>query len=235
MWILSLFLYPVLKRVTATLKNTTIRLEHLIPGSDRGIATIIKIDSLKYYNEAGSDPSEQSASTPDADNTPPAAFSIASYATHHFTIDGVSFFTEEFRIVDEEVGDVLVSPDLLPGNPDLSETYNFTQWFQPTIFKSMGISEDQFHSTMSELPEVNVEKYEVPRIEDDVSENESQSDENEERPPAMHSSEPVMFGQLTGKQTIILKIKVSCFNKPCNTIYYSLSDFLYFCCTSIIQ
>lgn len=91
----------------------------MIPDTDRGIAIIIKIQSLQYKNEAGGDPaasdassSSSSASTSgqrDADYEPPEAFSIASYATHHIVIDGMSFYTEEFRIADAEMGQVLVS------------------------------------------------------------------------------------------------------------------------------
>lgn len=82
----------------------------MIPDTDRGIAIIIKIQNLQYKNEANetlSDPS--SSGQHDVDYEPPEAFSIASYATHHIEIEGVSFYTEEFRIADPEMGQVLVS------------------------------------------------------------------------------------------------------------------------------
>lgn len=105
--------FTVLNRVTARLTNSTIRLEYLIPDTDRGIAIIIKIQTLQYKNEANenmSDPTSSGASGQrDADYEPPEAFSIASYATHHIVIEGVSFYTEEFRIADADAGQVLVS------------------------------------------------------------------------------------------------------------------------------
>lgn len=107
----------ILNRVTARLTNSTIRLEYMIPDTDRGIAIIIKIQTLQYKNEANetlSDPSSTSSASSstgqhDVDYEPPEAFSIASYATHHIEIEGVSFYTEEFRIADADGGQVLVS------------------------------------------------------------------------------------------------------------------------------
>lgn len=87
----------------------------MIPDTDRGIAIIIKIQNLLYKNEANetlSDPSSPSSGQHDAEYEPPEAFSIASYATHHIEIEGVSFYTEEFRIADAEMGQVLVSEHL---------------------------------------------------------------------------------------------------------------------------
>lgn len=110
----------VLSRVTAKLVNTTIRLEYLIPDTDRGIAIIIKINSLEYKNEAGADPVDNR-------NATDQPFTISSYSTYHLIVEGVSFYTEEFRISNEK---------------KMTET-----------FSSMSTVEDQFQSTMSVLPE----------------------------------------------------------------------------------
>lgn len=72
----------------------------------------------------------------------------------------------------------------------------------------MGMAEEQFHSTMSELPEVH--SSEEPRLEDDVSDSESEGsqDSQEEEGPTLYSSEPVMFGEMRGKHEMRIKIKV---------------------------
>lgn len=72
----------------------------------------------------------------------------------------------------------------------------------------MGMAEEQFHSTMSELPEVA--RNEEPRLEDDdESDNESEgSQDSQEQAPTMYSSEPVMFGEMRGKHEMRIKIKV---------------------------
>lgn len=70
----------------------------------------------------------------------------------------------------------------------------------------MGMAEEQFHSTMSELPEVTSKE---PRLEDDVSDSESEdSQDSQDQAPAVYSSEQVMFGEMRGKHEMRIKIKV---------------------------
>lgn len=71
----------------------------------------------------------------------------------------------------------------------------------------MGMAEEQFHSTMSELPEVTISK--EPRLEDDVSDTESEDSQDSQAPgPTLYSSEQVIFGEMRGKHEMRIKIKV---------------------------
>lgn len=92
----------VLNRIKAKLVNTEIRLEYLPPDSDCGVALIVKVKSIEYQNEAGSDPPDRSSesNSPDDPNqqSKQKSFLIATHATHHITMEGITFYTEEFRI-----------------------------------------------------------------------------------------------------------------------------------------
>lgn len=74
----------------------------------------------------------------------------------------------------------------------------------------MGMAEEQFHSTMSELPEVNVSQ--EPRLEDDVSDSESEgsqdSQDSQDEGPTVYSSEKIIFAEMRGKHEMRIKIKV---------------------------
>uniref|UniRef100_A0A182PNM0 Autophagy-related protein 2 n=1 Tax=Anopheles epiroticus TaxID=199890 RepID=A0A182PNM0_9DIPT len=112
----------VLNRIKAKFLDTEVRIEYLSPEGDRGVAVIVKIKSIDYQNEAGNDPpdrtpksSTSSSSGSDvSDHTVTGgsggsggggrqqqqqkSFLIATHATHHITIEGITFYTEEFRI-----------------------------------------------------------------------------------------------------------------------------------------
>ncbi|XP_058813814.1 autophagy-related protein 2 homolog B [Topomyia yanbarensis] len=95
----------VLNRIKAKLINTEIRIEYLPPESDSGVALIVKIKSIEYQNEAGSDPpdhqdasNEDSSSTQQHQQSKQKSFLISTHVTHHISMEGVTFYTEEFRI-----------------------------------------------------------------------------------------------------------------------------------------
>lgn len=93
----------VLNRIKARLVNTEIRLEYLPPDSDCGVALIVKVKSIDYQNEAGNDPPErQSSDTASEDQheqrSKQKSFLISTHATHHISMEGITFYTEEFRI-----------------------------------------------------------------------------------------------------------------------------------------
>lgn len=52
--------------------------------------------SLQYRNEAGSDKPEEPATEKGDDDK--SVFTISTYSTHHVKMDGITFYTEEFRI-----------------------------------------------------------------------------------------------------------------------------------------
>lgn len=59
--------------------------------------------SLVYRNEAGSDlPDDPAADKEDDDKN---VFTLSTYSTHHVKMEGITFYTEEFRIenIDTEV------------------------------------------------------------------------------------------------------------------------------------
>ncbi|XP_058467736.1 autophagy-related protein 2 homolog A [Malaya genurostris] len=94
----------VLNRIKARLVNTEIRIEYLPPDSDSGVALIVKIKSIDYQNEAGNDPPDRqdTASSEDSSNTQQQSkqksFLISTHVTHHISMEGITFYTEEFRI-----------------------------------------------------------------------------------------------------------------------------------------
>lgn len=56
--------------------------------------------SIQYQNEAGGDPPDKDDS--DDSKKQQNAYSISTYATHHITMEGITFYTEEFRIYNDK-------------------------------------------------------------------------------------------------------------------------------------
>lgn len=142
--------------------------------------------SLEYKNEAGGDPPDNPGTTRDTSDD--KAFTISSYSTHHISMEGISFYTEEFRIVDGK--------SVVPQ------------------FQSMTLSsDDQFRSTISEEPQSRRSSSattERPN-DSDVSDVESEvgDDGSCTAEPTVYCSEPIMFGQMNGLQNIRIKMKVN--------------------------
>ncbi|XP_049531977.1 autophagy-related protein 2 homolog B [Anopheles darlingi] len=145
----------VLNRIKAKLFDTEIRIEYLAPEGDRGVAVIVKIKSIDYQNEAGNDPPDRSPKSSSSSSSSDASghtvtgggskhqqqqqqksFLIATHATHHITIEGITFYTEEFRI----------------DSPRLRRQRTAVNAATCAAGESM-ISSEQFLSTISNLPE----------------------------------------------------------------------------------
>ncbi|XP_049276708.1 autophagy-related protein 2 homolog A isoform X1 [Anopheles funestus] len=145
----------VLNRIKAKLYDSEIRIEYLSPEGDRGVAVIVKIKSIDYQNEAGNDPPDRSpkASTSSSSGSDVSdhtitggsrhqqqqqkSFLIATHATHHITIEGITFYTEEFRI----------------DNPRTRRHQQRTTDAEPTVpaYGESMIDSEQFRSTISHM------------------------------------------------------------------------------------
>ncbi|XP_053661405.1 autophagy-related protein 2 homolog A [Anopheles marshallii] len=149
----------VLNRIKAKLYDSEIRIEYLSPEGDRGVAVIVKIKSIDYQNEAGNDPPDRSPKTSTSSSSgsdvsdhtitggsrhqqQQKSFLIATHATHHITIEGITFYTEEFRI----------------HNPRTRrhQQQQRTADAEPSVLPSYGesmIDSEQFRSTISHMSE----------------------------------------------------------------------------------
>lgn len=150
----------------------------------KGVFNFVFLYSLEYKNEAGGDPPDNPGTTRDTSDD--KTFTISSYSTHHITLEGISFYTEEFRIVNV-----------------------------PTVlqqFQSMTLSsDDQFRSTITETSQSRRSSNATDRpadsdvsdCESDVSANGSGSAE-----PTIYYSEQIMFGRMNGSHNLRIKMKV---------------------------
>ncbi|XP_053671919.1 autophagy-related protein 2 homolog A [Anopheles nili] len=147
----------VLNRIKAKLFDTEVRIEYLAPEGDRGVAVIVKIKSIDYQNEAGNDPPDRSPKTASSSSSgsdvsdytvtggggrhqQQKSFLIATHATHHITIEGITFYTEEFRI----------------DNPRLRRQQQHRAMAADTVvpeFAESMIASEQFRSAISNLSE----------------------------------------------------------------------------------
>jgi autophagy-related protein 2 len=93
----------VLARIKARLKDTELRLQYVSPESETGVVLIIKIESIVYQNEDGSNTTDQSAEEGDEASGQGGGgekILLSTYTTHHIKFEGITFYTEEFRIHD---------------------------------------------------------------------------------------------------------------------------------------
>ncbi|XP_055617380.1 autophagy-related protein 2 homolog B [Toxorhynchites rutilus septentrionalis] len=138
----------VLNRVKARLINTTLRIEYLPPDSDCGIALIVKIDSIGYNNEAVNDaPKQRQPEADDEQNQQQQqqqqqqanrkSLPSANYDTHNISMEGITFYTEEFRIHD-------------PRRQQQKQRRKQEFYDNP----GSSVYSEQFLSTMSELPDL---------------------------------------------------------------------------------
>lgn len=176
----------VLNRIKANLVNTTIRLEFILPKSERGIAIIITIKRIEYKNEAGADPPQTSPTKEEEAKNDPTdsqkTHLLSSYATHNIRLEGIVFYTEEFRIE------------------------------KPTDKRDTGTSSAQFYSTISQLPET--EQFISSRKSYDESDSESDTDsktESEKPDPnaKIHTTKAIQICRMEGVQELRLKMKQS--------------------------
>jgi autophagy-related protein 2 len=93
----------VLARIKARLKDTELRLQYVSPESETGVVLIIRIESIEYQNEDGSNTTDQSGGDGGDDGQGGQGeekILLSTYTTHHIKFEGITFYTEEFRIHD---------------------------------------------------------------------------------------------------------------------------------------
>lgn len=106
-------------------------------------------------------------------------------------MEGITFYTEEFRIDNGETATTIAKPT--------------------EIDQSM--ANEQFYSTISELPETEQCNYEQGKIrrESSVEADNEQSDsdtEDDQQLPVVYHSDRIKFGEISGKQEIRITMKV---------------------------
>lgn len=144
-------------------------------------------NSLEYKNEAGEDPPDKPLP---GDNTSEmdeqTRFSLLTYTTHHITMEGITFYTEEFRIDNRETE---AATNTKPTETDQS------------------MANEQFYST-TELPET--EQCQI-SVEPENEQSDSDTEDDQQLPAAYHSDQ-IKFGEITGKQEIRITMKVFTLN-----------------------
>lgn len=85
----------ILSRVKVKFFDTVIRLEHVPKDSNSGVAVEVRIRSIDYLDEAGSDPPNvQDVQAVPGENS--KAYHIAAFTTKKFCLEGVTIYTDEF-------------------------------------------------------------------------------------------------------------------------------------------
>uniref|UniRef100_A0A1Q3FUU4 Autophagy-related protein 2 n=2 Tax=Culex tarsalis TaxID=7177 RepID=A0A1Q3FUU4_CULTA len=192
----------VLNRIKAKLVNTEIRLEYLPPDSDCGVALIVKVESIEYQNEAGGDPLDRSDAPANTDDPASSqqskqkSFLISTHATHHITMEGITFYTEEFRI----------------HSPRRQQRQQ-----QEACEKS--VASEQFLSTISDAPDpissytsvcdssVSGASFKRSDSGEGEEEEEREEEEEDEEQAQYFRSGEIMVGKVTSKQEIRIKMK----------------------------
>lgn len=164
--------FPVLSRIKVKLNDTEIRIDYLTNENDRGITLVIKVKRLDYGSEAGGDPPDKPSNAPDAKGND-EAYSIPIYAQHLIVMENINFYMEEFRIVNGK------RIPVIPGGGNI---------------ESM-IASEQFHSTISDLPE--------PALQESTY----SDDDDEHDQPDIYRTDALKIGQLNGATEIRLTIK----------------------------
>lgn len=191
----------VLNRIKVKLVNTTIRIEHLPKDSDCGVALIVKIKKFDYQNEAsGGDTSAKSDVETDA------KILVSTHATHHISFDDITFFTEEFRIAEEEPANKRKKKsrsDSARSSDELETTFNSTISNDPYLSAISSFSPDNemFYNESSSLND------------DDESDDESDADEDKDdesdSEDNIYRNEMVMIGRLNSRQEIRINMKMA--------------------------
>lgn len=171
--------------------------------------------SIEYNNEAGGDPVDNENAQQNDDNNSEHSQSqqqkqqpqnkksilLTQYETHHLVMEGITFFTEEFRIVDPSS-----SKCTTPKSTDQHHTNNKSD--------SDMSSEQLFYSARTNFPTENDEKYPDPVSDDDdddeyKEEHEDGDDSDTDDEPAIeiYRSDEVRIGQLKQRLEFRMKIK----------------------------
>jgi autophagy-related protein 2 len=150
--------------------------------------------SIEYQNEAGSDPPDKE-NTDDNNKKSQKSFSLSTYATHHIVLEGITFYTEEFRIHD-------------PTRPtvDRKERESSTMRMADSL-----IGSEQFYSTISSLPnqrDADSDTESDARTEQEEYLDEDEEENGDENAEYIRSGE-IKIGQISSKQEIRLRMKLA--------------------------
>uniref|UniRef100_A0A6B2EBD1 Autophagy-related protein 2 n=1 Tax=Phlebotomus kandelakii TaxID=1109342 RepID=A0A6B2EBD1_9DIPT len=184
----------VLNRIKAKFVDTVVRLEYVLPNQQRGIAIVVKIKKIEYQNEVGGDTQESgenSGQNPAQDNegSPSASrkksYFISTHAIHHIVFEDITFYTEEFLLVDEtRVGR---GQSRAPSEP-------------------MGDISEQFHSTISSMSSTMQDSRETFLSED---RDETTGEEDDDSGVRIVTSGEILMGRLRMRQEVRIRMKQS--------------------------
>lgn len=161
------------------------------------------LNSLEYKNEAGGDPPDKPATSDNCSemgDDQQKEFSISTYTTHHITMEGITFYTEEFRIDNHDSMDATEKLEI-----------NAEKLFTESCVTMVS---QQFYSTISELPDIEQSCYEhdnlqSQQVNQETEHGQSDSDtDDEQQLPTVYHSDQIMFGEVRGLQEIRIKMKV---------------------------
>lgn len=191
-FIFSFLVSAVLNRIKAKFVDTVVRLEYVLPNRQRGIAIVVKIKKIEYQNEVGGDQQESSDSATSAQENEGSpslsrkkSYFISTHAIHHIVLEDITFYTEEFLLVD-----------------DSRATKNQTR--APS--ESLSEINEQFHSTISSMSSTMQESRETFLSED---REEVGHEDDDEAGVKMVTSGEILMGRLKNRQEMRIRMKQS--------------------------
>ncbi|XP_055847231.1 autophagy-related protein 2 homolog A [Episyrphus balteatus] len=227
----------VLNRIKAKCLNTEIRLEYLPPNSSQGIAIVIKIQSLSYRNEAGSGSGGaggeegqntqadlQSREEVDGEDGSQHIQTLSTFATHNISMEGITIFTEEFRVSQPNSSNPLggdqstldESRTRTRNNTDLEQSVDdpfysmismadqlpYTGSFKRTQESAMAASRSSSSSSFSRRSRTPTAS-----TADDEEDTDPEEDETEQPVIEVFNSKCIPIVRVDGKQEIKIKMK----------------------------
>lgn len=150
---------------------------------------LFKIFRIEYENEAGSDPPDKKCASNDGGDTnenQQNTLLIATYATHHVTMEGITFYTEEFRIQRQN-----------------SKKPNETSMKNEQFYSTMSLPDNEpFYSSNTASNTAN-QNLKSPHSDHENSEYKDDSDHE------VFASEQIAIAKLLNRQDIRIKMKQS--------------------------
>ncbi|XP_055908295.1 autophagy-related protein 2 homolog B isoform X2 [Eupeodes corollae] len=232
----------VLNRIKAKCLNTEIRLEYLPPKSSQGIAIVIKIQNLNYRNEAGSGGNGssggeeghntqadlQSREEIDGEDGSQHIQLLSTFATHNINMEGITIYTEEFRVSQPNNSNPLVEPSLdesrtrtprsnldLEASVDdpfysmistttssIADQHPYTGSFKRTQESAMAASRSSSSSSFSRRSRTPTAS-----TADDEEDTDAEEDDTEQPLVEVYSSKCIPIVRMDGKQEIKIKMK----------------------------
>lgn len=135
---------------------------------------------LEYKNEDGGDPPEKPATAPD-ENDAQTIFSIPIYCTHHIAMENITFYMEEFRILNGQRVPASHSNESM-------------------------IASNQFQSTISDLPETEQQLQAKYQRKDEPTS--SCSEEEDDDQSEICRSDAIMLANVSGAIEMRITMKV---------------------------